>query len=565
MTGSVPESLAGALADRYRIERAIGQGGMATVYQATDVKHGRRVAVKVLRSDLAASVGSDRFLREITIAAQLQHPHILLLIDSGEAGGHLYYVMPLIEGGSPRTRLETREAIAVDEVIRLARQVSDALDYAHRNGLVHRDIKPENILLNDGLAVVADFGIAKALTEATDRSLTRTGFPLGTVGYMSPEQAAGFTALDARSDVFSLACVIYELLVGRVPGMWPSDESLRVQRFLEAPADHRRQLDLLPAAAEQVLVRGLALRPEQRYPGPKQMVDDLVQAFRERPRFDESQVRNIVARASVLEATAVTADGGLTLGGIQRLAAEVGIPPQHVDRAAKELQRNSPSSPPATFEETAFTSQPRIVVERWIEGDVPDDEYPVVVDEVRMTVGNVGQASVLGRSLAWRTVSAPMQSGVRNVSLLVTPSQGRTRLRIEESLTTMMGGYYGGILGGGTALIMPGSMGLAIAAFGTPLLIPVFLAAGYGGAWVLARKYYRRARSGSPNSMRWPTAWSATWWRVRAGLDRDFAPEPGSARPLRSGLTPGAKTLAFKDIESEALSGLHPKPAAKGS
>ncbi len=495
MTGPVPESLAGALTDRYRVERAIGQGGMATVYQATDIKHGRRVAVKVLRPDLAASVGSDRFLREITIAAQLQHPHILLLIDSGEAGGHLYYVMPLIEGGSLRTRLDTGEAIPVEEVVRLARQVSDALDYAHRRGLVHRDIKPENILLNDGLAVVADFGIAKALTEASDRSLTRTGFPLGTAGYMSPEQAAGFTALDARSDVFSLACVIYELLVGRVPGMWPSDESLRVQRFLEAPAEHRRQLDLLPAAAEQVLVRGLALRPEQRYPGPKLMIDELVQAFRERPRFDESQVRNIVARASELEATAMTADGSLTLGGIQRLAAEVGIPPQHVDRAARELRPEASAGSSRLSEPfggAPLSGEPRIVVQRWLDSDVPEDEYAAIVDEVRMTVGNVGQASTLGRSLAWRTTTNPGQIG-RGVSLLVTPSQGRTRLRIEETLKNLMGGYFGAIMGGGTAVIVPGSIGVAIGALGMPLLVPVFLLAGYGATWGVARHFYLKA------------------------------------------------------------------------
>lgn len=491
MTGPVPESLSGALADRYRIDRAIGQGGMATVYQATDIKHGRRVAVKVLRSDLAASVGTDRFLREITIAAQLQHPHILLLIDSGEAGGHLYYVMPLIEGGSLRTRLDAGEAIPVDEVARLARQVSDALDYAHRRGLVHRDIKPENILLNDGLAVVADFGIAKALTEASDRSLTRTGFPLGTVGYMSPEQAAGFTDLDARSDVFSLACVIYELLVGRIPGMWPSDESLRVQRFLEAPAEHRRQLDLLPAAAEQVLVRGLALRPEHRYPGPKVMVDELIQAFRERPRFDEGQVRSIVARASELEASSVTADGSLTLGGIQRLAAEVGIPPQHVDRAARELRPEMSSAELSRLSQP-WTSQPRIVVERWIDGDIPEDEYATIVDEVRMTVGNVGQASTLGRSLAWRTVVPSGQLG-RNISLLVTPSQGRTRLRIEEMVSNLMGGYFGAIVGGGSGAIVPGSVGLAVGALGTPLMIPVFLVVGYGAALGIARHFYLKA------------------------------------------------------------------------
>ena len=219
---------------------------MATVYLATDVKHGRSVAVKVLRPDLAASIGAERFLREIQLAARLQHPHILLLIDSGEAAGFLYYVMPFVDGESLRGRLDREGTLPAPEVLDLARQVADALDYAHRHGVVHRDIKPENILLSDGHAIVADFGIAKALTAASDKSLTRTGFPVGTVGYMSPEQAAGFADLNERSDVFSLGCVVYEMVVGLVPGMWPSEESGRVLRFLEAPAEHRAALDRLP-------------------------------------------------------------------------------------------------------------------------------------------------------------------------------------------------------------------------------------------------------------------------------------------------------------------------------
>ncbi len=197
---------------------------MATVFLARDEKHGRRVAVKVLRPDLAASLGAKRFLWEIGIAAQLQHPHILGLIDSGEATGFLYYVMPFIEGESLRGRMD-RGPMPPEEVVALSRQVGDALEHAHRQGVIHRDIKPENILLSDGHAIVADFGIATAVTAASDRSITRTGFPVGTVGYMSPEQAAGFAELNERSDVFSLTCVIYEMLVGQVPGMWPSEES----------------------------------------------------------------------------------------------------------------------------------------------------------------------------------------------------------------------------------------------------------------------------------------------------------------------------------------------------
>jgi serine/threonine-protein kinase len=187
---------------------------MATVYLARDVRHGRDVAVKVLRPDLAELIGTERFLHEIEIAAQLTHPHILTLIDSGAADAFLYFVMPFVDGPSLRGLLNEKRRLDVKLAVGLAREVADALDYAHRRGIVHRDIKPENVLLSEGHAVVTDFGIAKALITAGDQRLTRSGFPLGTLGYMSPEQAAGRTDLDATTDVFSLACVAYEMLVG---------------------------------------------------------------------------------------------------------------------------------------------------------------------------------------------------------------------------------------------------------------------------------------------------------------------------------------------------------------
>src|SRR5215210_1098771 len=211
--------LAAALRDRYVIERELGRGGMATVHLARDRKHDRLVALKVLRQELAASLGAERFLREIRLAAGLQHPHILPIFDSGEAPGNgagvgrLWYTMPYVEGPSLRDRLRQQAPLPVDEAVRIAREVALALDHAHRRGVVHRDIKPENILLSEGQALVADFGIARAIGAAAGDTLTQVGVAIGTPMYMSPEQASGDVA-DARSDLYSLGCTLYELLVG---------------------------------------------------------------------------------------------------------------------------------------------------------------------------------------------------------------------------------------------------------------------------------------------------------------------------------------------------------------
>jgi serine/threonine-protein kinase len=199
-----------AIADRYRIERELGAGGMATVYLAHDVKHERKVALKVLRPELAAVIGAERFLAEIKVTANLQHPHILPLHDSGEADTFLYYVMPFVEGETLRDKIDHEKQLGVEEAIEITRSVAAALDYAHRQDVIHRDIKPENILLHDGQALVADFGIALALSHAGGARLTETGLSIGTPHYMSPEQAMGDRELDARSDVYSLGAMLYE-------------------------------------------------------------------------------------------------------------------------------------------------------------------------------------------------------------------------------------------------------------------------------------------------------------------------------------------------------------------
>ncbi|UCG87928.1 MAG: serine/threonine protein kinase, partial [Gemmatimonadota bacterium] len=231
----LPAAFTDAIRDRYVIEQEIGAGGMATVHLALDVRHNRYVAIKVLKPELAASVVAARFLKEIEIAARLTHPHIIPLHDSGEAARFLFYVMPFIDGESLRTRLVRETRIDTAVALRIVEDVGDALSYAHRQGILHRDIKPENIMFSEGHPMVADFGIARAVSTAGGVNITKTGLAIGTPGYMSPEQAAGERDLDARTDVYSLGCVFYEMLVGEPPGMWQTDESLKLGRFTDLP------------------------------------------------------------------------------------------------------------------------------------------------------------------------------------------------------------------------------------------------------------------------------------------------------------------------------------------
>src|SRR5438094_6682305 len=304
----IPLDLAAALAERYELRRVLGRGGMATVYLAADRKHRREVALKVLLPGLAAFLGAQRFLREIQTAARLTHPHILALHDSGEAGGFLYYVMPYIEGASLRQRLQDARRLSGEHALAIAAPVADALSYAHRMGVLHRDIKPENILFSQGHPIVADFGIAKAISTAGGANLTRTGFPLGTPGYMSPEQAAGLTDLDERTDVYSLAVVIYEMLVGEPPGRWPTEDAVRTGRVLEATASHRLRLTEASSRLEGALVHALAIRLDQLTLTPGALIDELSGAASPpRRRYSGGEVQEIVKRASELEATTPTA------------------------------------------------------------------------------------------------------------------------------------------------------------------------------------------------------------------------------------------------------------------
>lgn len=254
-----------ALADRYQIERAIGSGGMATVYLARDLKHDRDVALKVLKPEVASSVGSERFLREIRTTANLNHPHILPLHDSGEADGLLFYVMPLSDGESLRERLTQERLLPVPEALRITEDVAEGLAYAHELGVVHRDIKPENILLSRGHAIIADFGIARAVSFAGDTTLTNTGSSVGTPTYMSPEQASGDRNVDARADQYSLACVLYEMLAGEPPFTGQTAQAVMAKHAVEPRPSVRTVRDTVPERVDTALKQAMARAAVDRF------------------------------------------------------------------------------------------------------------------------------------------------------------------------------------------------------------------------------------------------------------------------------------------------------------
>jgi len=320
--------LRAALAGRYRVERLIGRGGMASVYLAQDERHNRRVAVKLMNAELIRAVGVERFGREITIAARLSHPHILPLLDSGAVTlrpGEVaspFYVMPLVEGESLRARLERTPVLPMPEVLRIVTEVADALDYAHRQGVVHRDIKPENILFSEGHAVVADFGLARALGEAGPATLTQAGQTLGTPQYMSPEQITGEGEIDGRSDQYSLACVLYETLAGKPPGETGNLRSLLMRRLSSAPPRISEVAPHVPQHVEGALLRALAVERAERFPTAGEFAAALagsgsmptitplsVPVSRKRSRLGFVAVAVVALAAVVFALTRLTASG----------------------------------------------------------------------------------------------------------------------------------------------------------------------------------------------------------------------------------------------------------------
>ena len=315
-----------ALADSYPVDRELGRGGMATVYRAEDLKHRRQVAIKVLNQEVSAQIGPERFAREIEIAARLQHPHILPLYDSGSAGGLLYYVMPLVEGESLRDRLNREKQLSQEEAIRVISEVASALSYAHSHGVVHRDIKPENILLSGGTAVVADFGIARAVDDS-EQALTKTGTVIGTPAYMSPEQATGAAQIDGRSDQYSLACVLYELLVGQPPFTGPTAQAIMARHSLDLVSPPSIMRPGIPDAMEDALLKALSKVPADRFATTTLFAEALAAPSRTSGyRIRTTETRGVAgwARRRPWTKTAMVIVGALVLlGGTWALQAAI--------------------------------------------------------------------------------------------------------------------------------------------------------------------------------------------------------------------------------------------------
>jgi serine/threonine-protein kinase len=375
MNEPAASALANALRDRYVLERELGRGGMATVWLARDLKHDRMVALKVLRPELSAILGGERFLREIRLTAALQHPHILPLLDSGEAAGVLYYVMPYVEGESLRHRLEHDGQLPLEEALQLTRAVAAALEYAHRQGVIHRDIKPENILLSQGHALVADFGIALAVTQADGGRLTETGLSLGTPAYMSPEQASASGKLDARSDQYSLACVVYEMLAGEPPITGPTAHAIIAKRFSE-PVPHLSTVREVPVGMERAITRALARSPADRFSSVSMFAQALVADQTAPPRIAHSRPRTVrlkwlLPAAAVIPILAILA----LLGRHLRSTSEPGVPTHR--QFTFTAQAEEPSFAP-DGKTIAYVSQHRSLVIEELAGGGPVTLVPPV-------------------------------------------------------------------------------------------------------------------------------------------------------------------------------------------
>ena len=325
----MPDTIArlnGALGARYRVERQLGEGGMATVYLAEDLKHRRRVALKVLKPELAAVVGAQRFFAEIETTANLQHPHILPLHDSGEADGLVFYVMPHVEGESLRERLDREHQLPVDEAVRIVTNVAEALDYAHRHGVIHRDIKPANILLQDGKPVVSDFGIALAVSAGGAGRLTETGLSLGTPHYMSPEQATGDASVGPATDVWALGCVLYEMLVGEPPYTGSTPQAVLGKIISAEPPSPTEARKSVPANVDATIRKALEKVPADRHASAGELARALSDRAFRHADYEHAALRGPTAWS---RATLVLAGAGLalTLGFLGSLFRGEPLPP----------------------------------------------------------------------------------------------------------------------------------------------------------------------------------------------------------------------------------------------
>jgi serine/threonine protein kinase len=486
----LPTAFTDAIRDRYVVEREIGAGGMATVHLAQDVRHNRHVAIKVLKPELATTLGADRFLQEIEIAARLTHPHVIPLHDSGYEAGFLYYVMPFIEGESLRARLNREKRLETATALGIVGDVGDALSYAHRQGVLHRDIKPENILFAEGHPMVADFGIARAVSTAGGEHITRTGFALGTPGYMSPEQAAGDRDLDPRTDVYSLGCVLYEMLLGETPSGWLTDESLKIGRLTGLSERHQARVRELGASIEAALVRALALRATDRF----ESVDTFLSALRaeQRPvrRYSDSEVEEIVRRAADEQLLHPTPEEGLSLKTVQQIADDVGISPERVEQAARRLELRGQAQPPTESGAGAFWLGSPTVIE-WessVSGETTESAHDEIVGEIQATLSTEGKVDKLGRSLTWRT-EKPVLGKRRAIQVRVTSRGGKTRIQVQERLYELGWTVFPtvwGIGAGGIAVLLS----LGGPEFGWTVA-GLLSAAWTGGMYTLSRKIFR--------------------------------------------------------------------------
>jgi len=360
------ERLQQALADRYRIERELGAGGMATVYLAHDLRHDRKVALKVLRQELTAALGAERFHREIHIAAKLQHPNILPLLDSGEAGGLLYYAMPFVEGHSLRERLAREGALPVGDAVRILRDVVDALTEAHAHGVVHRDIKPENIMLRGRHALVTDFGVAKAVSEATGRqTLTTAGVALGTPAYMAPEQASADPHLDHRVDIYAVGAVAYELLTGRPVFMGTTPQMVLSAHVTDAPVPLTKYRETVPRALEALVMRCLEKKPADRWQSAEELLPQLEALATPSGGITPTQTAPVPAVARRRRAIVVAAAGALVALAVLGLLAVQLLKSRPLAITASDLTQVT-SAPGVEFEpalspdgkEVAFVAGP---------------------------------------------------------------------------------------------------------------------------------------------------------------------------------------------------------------
>jgi serine/threonine protein kinase/tetratricopeptide (TPR) repeat protein len=422
------------LGDRYIIERELGRGGMAFVYLARDRRYERSVAVKVLDPDIATAVGAERFLREIRITAQLQHPHIVPLLDSGEAGNLLYAVMPFIEGESLRDRLMSQARLPTTEAVTIGWEVADALDYAHRRGVVHRDIKPENILVSNGHAMVADFGIARAVGLAGGATLTGVGFPIGTAAYMSPEQATAASPVDGRSDIYSLGCVLYEMIAGRMAFAGPSLKSVLTQQLtVDPPLVHISRPDVSPSVIA-IVRRCLMKQPEDRYQSAGELAEELRGVLTELPRISTP-----VPRPPVVSEAEEEGDGLLAAVGRWIVPAALLAIVLLVLMFTYRRRGNSTTGPPGA--EGPFNASVAVLPFDNV-GGTPSDEYfgEGIMDEIINQLAQVESLKVISRRSVLALKDSPLTLpqiadtlGVRHIVEGSVRRQGN-RVRVSAEL-----------------------------------------------------------------------------------------------------------------------------------